>query len=332
MKKLVLLSILSLLFIACEDNAPSKGRRTGNSYGKLTKDAVVATGDAKDIFEFSATIMGCASLQTLAGSDYNIGVLYSEEYKDINSLTLDNDVEYELTDHYLLENKFEVPIIGLTPKTTYYYRTFVYCNNMCYYGDIKHFATSEFTLTKGDAVDLGLSVKWASHNLGAGKPQEYGNYYYWGDVKPKVIGEYPVIWPFMFDELEGIVLDDQMNLTPDFDAATATLGSAWHMPTKEQMRELNNLCEQIPMKYEGVQGVVFVGPNKNRIFIPSENLGEDANSDSKSYDGAYWSSTADEEYYYSGYHYANTMIISRTGEKISTRSIASGLAIRPVTQ
>lgn len=330
MKKLALLSILSLLLIACDENAPVKGSSTGRSYGKLTKDAVVATGDAKDIFEFSATIMGCANLQTLAGSDYNIGVLYSEEYKDINSLTLDNDVEYELTDHYLLENKFEVPIIGLTPKTTYYYRTFVLCNNMCYYGDIKHFTTSKFIPTKGDAIDLGLSVKWASCNLGAKASHEYGNCYCWGDIKVREGDELPFVWDFSFGVMYNFVFDEQYNLTPDFDVATFTLGSAWHMPTKEQMKELISHCEQIPIIYNGVHGVVYVGPNQNTIFIPYENLDQTAKG--SFLDGAYWSSTGDIYYSYENYRYANMMTVSEKGTRISTNSINYDLAIRPVKE
>ena len=82
-----------------------------------------------------------------------------------------------------------------------------------------------------EAVDLGLSVKWASFNLGASKPEEYGDYYAWGETEVK--DEYT--------EENYSYHDNPKVLPPEKDVAQVKLGGKWRMPTTDEIEELRNL-------------------------------------------------------------------------------------------
>ena len=92
------------------------------------------------------------------------------------------------------------------------------------------------TLTAGAVVDLGLSVYWASCNLGAEKPEESGDYYAWGETKPKSnYSEYNYSY---YDANTTVMTDIGNDISgTQFDAATVNLGSDWRMPTKIEMKD-----------------------------------------------------------------------------------------------
>ncbi|MCF0186218.1 MAG: hypothetical protein HUJ98_07000 [Bacteroidaceae bacterium] len=110
------------------------------------------------------------------------------------------------------------------------------------------------------SVDLGLSVKWASCNLGASKPEEYGDYYGWGCISPYVTGTTMdnVNWSLYFNKLGGtgtqasdcgesgdplhsyVGANARSIAGTEWDAATKELGSNWHIPTSAQIKELIN--------------------------------------------------------------------------------------------
>lgn len=129
-----------------------------------------------------------------------------------------------------------------------------------------------------EAVDLGLSVKWASCNVGAKSEWEIGDYFAWGEVQPKasyLAGNYKhrdadgnwIKYAFKADALvdaDVAKADNQATLLPEDDAATAILGEGWRMPTPEEAQELMDKCE---IKY-WEQGIQLVGPNGNSICIP----------------------------------------------------------------
>ena len=129
-----------------------------------------------------------------------------------------------------------------------------------------------------EAVDLGLSVKWASCNVGATSEWEIGDYFAWGEVQPKasyLADNYKhrdadgnwIKYAFKADALvdaDVAKADNQASLLPEDDAATAILGDGWRMPTPEEAQELMDKCE---IKY-WEQGIQLVGPNGNSICIP----------------------------------------------------------------
>jgi hypothetical protein len=111
------------------------------------------------------------------------------------------------------------------------------------------------------AVDLGLSVKWASWNVGASKPEEYGGYFGWADVTGKKTStsnsDYPSANP-------------PKNISgTEYDAARAHWGGSWRLPTREEQEELVNRAVWTKTKLNNVDGYRVTGPNGNSIFLPA---------------------------------------------------------------
>ena len=142
-------------------------------------------------------------------------------------------------------------------------------------------------------VDLGLSVKWASCNVGANAPEEYGDYFAWGEISPKK--EYTEDNCTTY----GVPMSDIAG-NPAYDAATANWGGNWRMPTKDEIIELRKNCTWEWTSLNGVNGKRVTGPNGNSIFLPAAGFCE-----SSSYyvgsDGYYWSSTPYGNSYFDAY-------------------------------
>ena len=125
----------------------------------------------------------------------------------------------------------------------------------------------EPTLTAGDAVDLGLSVYWASCNLGASKPEEAGNAYAWGETWTKDI-YLSSNYQYYNQSTESYVdLGTEISGT-GFDAARVNLGGEWRMPTYDEMKELKDNCTWKWTQINGVNGYKVIGKNGNSIFLP----------------------------------------------------------------
>ena len=119
-------------------------------------------------------------------------------------------------------------------------------------------------------VDLGLSVKWATCNLGASKPSDYGHYYAWSETMGK--GDYS--WDtYKWGKGNNITKyndsDGKTVLDPEDDVATAKLGSPWRMPTKDEINELIGGCTWKWTKKNGVRGHEVKGTNGKTIFLPA---------------------------------------------------------------
>lgn len=131
-----------------------------------------------------------------------------------------------------------------------------------------------------DYVDLGLSVKWAKCNVGASKPEDYGNYYAWGETTPKS--------NYSEDNYSGKNLT---SLDARHDVATVVMGKQWRTPTESEMEELHNKCNYTWTTQNGVSGFKVTGPNGNSIFLPAagyyfyETIVKDGTI------GRYWTST-----------------------------------------
>ncbi len=134
-----------------------------------------------------------------------------------------------------------------------------------------------------DAVDLGLSVKWASWNMGASAPEEFGGYYAWGECEIK----YDYWWDtykyytqsrgitkYCTSNNMGAVIDDKTTLEPMDDVATVKWGEDWRMPTLEECVELVNNCTWEYTDVNGVSGYTVTGPNGNSIFLPAAGFRE----------------------------------------------------------
>lgn len=133
--------------------------------------------------------------------------------------------------------------------------------------------------TMAEAVDLGLSVKWASCNVGASSPEEQGNYYAWGEVEPKdnytwetykwCDGTEDSMLKYCTNgEYSYNIIDNKTVLDLEDDAAHVNMGGNWRMPTYDEFNELRKNCTIISTTYKGVKGHKVVGPNGNSIFLP----------------------------------------------------------------
>ncbi len=152
------------------------------------------------------------------------------------------------------------------------------------------------TMSVPKAVDLGLSVKWASFNLGATRPDGFGDYFAWGETEPYYEPGYAQsqnpVWKegkeagydhVSYKWCEGTVLtltkycsklgfghlDYLSTLSRQDDAAHANIGGKWRMPRKSEMEELLNNCTWEWATLNGVKGFNVTGPNGNSIFLPT---------------------------------------------------------------
>ncbi len=127
-----------------------------------------------------------------------------------------------------------------------------------------------------EAVDLGLSVLWASCNLGASSSTDNGGYFAWGDPTG-------ALW-----SADGISYDEQGyswntsnyggNNPPadisgtDLDVVTVHWGDGWRMPTYAEMKELMNRCQWTKLEQGGIKWYEATGPNGNSIDLPMGGL------------------------------------------------------------
>lgn len=132
-----------------------------------------------------------------------------------------------------------------------------------------------------NAVDIGLSVKWASFNLGAYKPADVGSMFYWAENQSSTKGN-PKYSKVKVDVIGDIAGDDK------YDAATNMLGRNWRLPTEEECRELLNNCKWEIKVIDGIEGRLVTGPNGNSIFLP---FNQKNFISGKYVSGHYWTST-----------------------------------------
>lgn len=147
-----------------------------------------------------------------------------------------------------------------------------------------------------EAVDLGLSVKWANMNVGATKDSGFGSYFAWGEVKPKKYyswGTY--IWSQGDSKflLKYSTSDRRIQLTPSDDAARANWGGEWRMPTIEEYEELIDpaKCTWEWITKDGVNGYKVTGKKTgNSIFLPITGFRFYEGVQFRAIKGIYWTS------------------------------------------
>ena len=131
-------------------------------------------------------------------------------------------------------------------------------------------------------VDLGLpsGTLWATRNIGANSPVEYGDYFAWGETEPKdnyiwdnykwvnVIRGSLHFTKYCMNSAEGDV-DSKDQLDLEDDAAYVNWGPEWRMPTRDQIHELMDNCTAEWIQMNGVNGELITGPNGKTIFLPA---------------------------------------------------------------
>ena len=280
----------------------------------LGKGIVAPTVTTNEITEIKAHSAECGGNVTDdCGADViSRGVCWSTSSNPTikDNHTTDGDGMGEFTSH----------IYGLEPNTTYYVRAYATNELGTSYGDEKSFTTGEFV--NHEYVDLGLpsGLKWATCNVGAEKPEDYGDYFAWGEIEPK--GEYT-------DDnsvTDGVEMED-ISGNPQYDAATANWGSTWRMPTEEECEELVDECTWQWTTQNGVYGRKVTGPNGNHIFLPAAGCRDGSSLDSAGETGRYWSSTP----YSNGYRAYHLRFYS-SDYSVYYYNRYSGRSVRPVSE
>ena len=193
-----------------------------------------------------------------------------------------------------------------------------------------------------EAVDLGLpsGLKWASFNLGATKPEEYGDYFAWGEVEPKTDyswstykwckGGFGQLTKYCNSSSNGYngFTDNKTILDPEDDAAAVNLGGGWRMPTNAEQDELRSQCTWTWTTQNGVNGRLVTGPNGNSIFLPAAGYRYDTSLGRVGSWGYYWSSSLSTDGPYSAYY-----VGFDSGDVDWYYDYrCGGLSIRPVTE
>ena len=153
-------------------------------------------------------------------------------------------------------------------------------------------------------VDLGLpsGLKWATCNIGAESPEEYGDYFAWGEVAPKEYYDWSRYkYGLDADQLtkycnssdygkDGFI-DDKTVLELKDDAATVNWGGVWRMTTLAEKDELCTKCTWDWTTQNGVNGYKVTGTNGNSIFLPAAGFMYDGTLGDAGSGGIYWSSS-----------------------------------------
>ncbi|MBE6298290.1 MAG: serine/threonine protein kinase [Bacteroidales bacterium] len=172
------------------------------------------------------------------------------------------------------------------------------------------------TISTCKKVDIGLSVCWAGWNVGASSPEDYGNYYAWGETTIK--SDYTENSYQYHNSNDYIDIGRDISGT-SYDVARTQWGGSWRLPTKTECQELIDRCTWTWTNYKGINGYKVTGPNGKSIFLPAAGwfdfspnyhgtLGEYSSATSSEYNShyccLYFGSSCYymlEEYRYNGY-------------------------------
>ena len=182
-------------------------------------------------------------------------------------------------------------------------------------------------------VDLGLSVKWATQNVGANSPSDYGSYYTWGETETKSSYD----WSNCFDCLDNtgdswgtykIGGKTSISPTSGHDTARENWGGSWRMPTIAEFEELCNKCTWTWTSQGGHNGHKVTGPNGNSIFLPAAGQRGGTSTSCVAEIGYYWSSTLSS----SGSVYACNLYFYSSIHNTCDYYRSYGKCVRPVTE
>ena len=267
--------------------------KKGTSYGEqksFTTTAyilpTVTTSSATNLSQTSATIGGNVTSDGGANVTER-GVVYSTSQ---NPTTSNSKVICGSG-----EGDFSCTLTSLNRGTTYYVCAYaVNCKGTSYGNQIRF-----TTFTTHSYVDLGLSVKWATCNIGAETPEEYGEFFAWGEVEPKENYSWitykwcnttgSTLTKYNTKSSYGIV-DNKTQLDISDDAASANWGGDWRMPTAAEWEELRRECT---WTWSNIGYKVTSDINGKSIFLPAAGTMDESTHSNQSAYGWYRSSSLD---------------------------------------
>ncbi|MBO6077650.1 MAG: hypothetical protein J6P66_02725 [Bacteroidaceae bacterium] len=292
MRRFFFLSVIAvaslMLFSGCEKENHTKGPKI---------ETLSANNAGLCIVSLTGRVSGLVDM----ASDFECGIEYSTDasFPEDKTTRLKSDEKYS-------ELPYSVTVANVTSGQKYYYRAYYISQLIISYGEVKDFT---FSWIIPEAVDLGLSVKWASWNVGANCPWEYGDYYAWGETGIKSTysittykwcnGSFNTQTKYNNSSNYGTV-DNNTVLDADDDVAHVKWGGSWRMPTLAELDELRNNCtwkwyDSGNTEFNGVAGYKVTG-NKSgytdrSIFLPAAGVRNGTSLDNVGSIGLYWSSS-----------------------------------------
>lgn len=291
--------------IALQSSLDALTSRVGNLEGMVQSITVVPTYSdgsvqmtegADNVLYFDVLPSGVASKLAAAGKN-------AFKFKTVSTQTkaYPEEGSLEVVSVASSGDVLAVTVSATSLPMSFYWQSKTLSGSLQVSSGVSSFATSYFPLAFPviEAVDLGLSVKWASCNLGAIYPEDSGNYYAWGETEPKdtysqsnykffsLVGTTYQLNKYCTSTEYGPV-DNKTALENEDDAAYVTSDGLWRMPTKEEFDELMAL--DWALVQQPVLGFRVKGNNGNSIFLPATKYKpETSSSNPPTY---YWSSTS----------------------------------------
>lgn len=328
---MAMVCIAMAVCVSCKkDNPEPSGGGTG---GGSTQ--TVATVTTNDVTEVTATTAVCGGEVT---SENGLAVTQ-------RGVCWGTEPNPTLSDSYTEDGdgigKFTSTITGLTPDTKYYVRS--YAKNAAGTGFSPE---KSFTTLPGggggthEYVDLGLQsgLLWATCNIGASNPQEYGDHFAWGETSSKINyywstyqwcnGSSSTLTKYCTKSSHGYneFVDNKTVLELSDDAAHVNWGGDWRMPTYDEWVELENNCTWQWTTQGRENGYRVTGANGNSIFLPAAGCYSGSSLIGAYSVGIYWSSSLDAGYP----DFAFDLYFNSLDVRMSNYHRYYGLSVRPV--
>ena len=292
----------------------------------------------KEVYSSVAYIEGVFEIDDKDAAFCEIGVLVSEQ-PDVN-----NETSMVFSTNNTNEGKVSLKIRGLEPGKEYYYRFYLKYPISSDTFDVVYGTEGVFKtklLNEVEGVDLGLSVKWASYNVGAESPEDYGDYYAWGETETKNNYSWPYykFWTSGEKNLDVVLnkyntssksgtVDNKTVLDLEDDVAHIAWGGNWRMPTKAELSELQNNCTWTWTTLNSVKGYLVTGKKygytDKSIFLPAAGWRND-NYNQSGESGYYRSNTLTEEP-----PPPQIINIDSESHRMTNTIRCAGLSVRPV--
>lgn len=179
-----------------------------------------------------------------------------------------------------------------------------------------------FSVDEHEAVDLGLSVKWATCNVGANAPQDYGWLFAWGETTSKTSyteANYKYYSQYQYEYIGTNICGS------NYDVARKKWGGKWRLPTRSEVSELTSRCTWTAEEVEGVAGYRVTGPNGHSIFLPSAGYKTGDTRMEQGTGGYYWTGSLDRQTPSAAYN-----LNFRGYDDEWSASRAYGFSVRPV--
>lgn len=278
-------------YIVCATVHDKKFWSEIKSFSTSDINASISTESATETTGTSAILNGRLDIENKESLTSTVWFVFSASANSLESLLSSGEMVSASLNN---DGSFSAIVSSLAFKAKYYYVACAKVYDKFFYGGLGEFV-ADYSYT-AQAVDLGLSVKWSSYNLGATSQEDFGLYYAWGEIEPKQSytwytyaygkGSQKMTKYVTYSQFEPV--DNLNTLLPEDDAAQMKLGGGWRMPTYEECCELIDNCTCTEITLNGVPGTQVVGPNGNSIFLPKAGC---YSSSFEQYNAHYWSSS-----------------------------------------